>query len=86
MTCGVQGVDNVAVGDRVAIEPGVPCRKCPASKAGQYNLCPNMRFCATPPIHGNLQRSQQATLNLVCIMYFNVLKGYVNSRHILSRH
>ena len=55
----MQGVDNVAVGDRVAIEPGVPCRKCPASKAGQYNLCPNMRFCATPPIHGNLQRSQQ---------------------------
>ena len=52
-------MDNVAVGDRVAIEPGVPCRKCPASKAGQYNLCPNMRFCATPPIHGNLQRWQQ---------------------------
>ena len=60
--CCVQGVDNVAVGDRVAIEPGVPCRKCPASKAGQYNLCPNMRFCATPPIHGNLQRSQQTSL------------------------
>ena len=82
----MQGVDNVAVGDRVAIEPGVPCRKCPASKAGQYNLCPNMRFCATPPIHGNLQRSQQTTLNLAFIMYFNVLKGYINSHHILSRY
>ena len=65
----MQGVDNVAVGDRVAIEPGVPCRKCPASKAGQYNLCPNMRFCATPPIHGNLQRCQETRLNLAFIMY-----------------
>jgi len=49
-------VTNLKVGDRVAIEPGVPCGKCPYSKAGQYNLCINMKFCATPPVHGNLSR------------------------------
>ena len=42
--------------DRVAIEPGVPCRCCNYCKGGRYNLCPEMSFCATPPIDGNLCR------------------------------
>ncbi|XP_077296199.1 sorbitol dehydrogenase-like [Arctopsyche grandis] len=49
-------VKNLKVGDRVAIEPGVPCRFCDFCKNGQYNLCPDMAFCATPPYHGNLTR------------------------------
>ncbi|PSN35372.1 Sorbitol dehydrogenase [Blattella germanica] len=43
-------------GDRVAIEPGVPCRFCQFCKEGKYNLCADMVFCATPPVHGNLSR------------------------------
>lgn len=43
------GVKNVKVGDRVAIEPGIPCRRCKRCKAGKYNLCPDMRFAADPP-------------------------------------
>merc|ERR1719264_2425651 len=50
------GVTNVKEGDRVAIEPGVPCRACSYCKTGVYNLCPQMSFCATPPVHGNLCR------------------------------
>jgi len=46
------GVTNVKAGDRVAVEPGVPCRVCAACKTGRYNLCPDVRFLATPPIHG----------------------------------
>ena len=42
------------LGDRVAIEPGVPCRLCFFCKSGRYNLCPDMKFCATPPINGSL--------------------------------
>ncbi|CAB3244957.1 unnamed protein product [Arctia plantaginis] len=49
-------VTNLKVGDRVAIEPGVPCRYCEFCKTGRYHLCPDMKFCATPPIHGNLVR------------------------------
>mmetsp|Transcript_5992 Transcript_5992/g.18043 ORF Transcript_5992/g.18043 Transcript_5992/m.18043 type:complete len:362 (-) Transcript_5992:138-1223(-) len=49
-----EGVDNLEVGDRVAIEPGVPCRRCSRCKVGRYNLCPKMRFCATPPVDGSL--------------------------------
>lgn len=51
-----QNVKNVQVGDRVAIEPGIPCRLCEFCKTGRYNLCPEMKFCATPPVHGNLRR------------------------------
>ncbi|KAI5696166.1 hypothetical protein M8J76_005915 [Diaphorina citri] len=49
-------VKNLKPGDRVAIEPGVPCRCCAACKEGRYNLCPEMVFCATPPHHGNLSQ------------------------------
>jgi L-iditol 2-dehydrogenase len=47
-------VSNVAVGDRVAIEPGTPCRNCHECMAGRYHLCPNLVFLATPPYDGAL--------------------------------
>ncbi|XP_033751019.1 sorbitol dehydrogenase-like [Pecten maximus] len=51
-----EGVTSLKVGDRVAIEPGVPCRTCKYCKSGRYNLCNDCVFCATPPHHGNLSR------------------------------
>lgn len=48
------GVTRLRVGDRVALEPGIPCRRCSYCKTGHYNLCPEMRFMATPPIDGSL--------------------------------
>jgi L-iditol 2-dehydrogenase len=47
-------VGNVAVGDRVAIEPGTPCRNCRECMAGRYHLCPDLVFLATPPYDGAL--------------------------------
>lgn len=48
-------VTSVKVGDSVAIEPGTPCRRCQACKAGFYNLCVDMKFAAAPPdSHGLL--------------------------------
>ena len=49
-------ITGLAAGDRVAIEPGVPCRTCSQCKSGRYNLCPDVRFLATPPINGSLAR------------------------------
>ncbi|CAJ0606899.1 unnamed protein product [Cylicocyclus nassatus] len=49
-------VKGFKVGDRVALEPGVPCRFCHHCKTGRYNLCPDMHFFATPPVHGTLTR------------------------------
>jgi L-iditol 2-dehydrogenase len=39
-------------GDRVAVEPGITCGRCPACKEGRYNLCPDVQFLATPPVDG----------------------------------
>ena len=46
------GVDPQRLGQRVAMEPGVPCRQCRECKTGRYNLCPDVRFFATPPVDG----------------------------------
>jgi L-iditol 2-dehydrogenase len=46
------GVEGLRPGQRVSVEPGVPDLTCPQCLAGRYNLCPAMRFFATPPIDG----------------------------------
>lgn len=46
------GVGHERVGQRVTIEPGVPCRRCAWCKRGEYNLCPDISFFATPPVDG----------------------------------
>ncbi len=48
------GVDPARVGQRVSVEPGVPCRTCVQCLAGRYNLCPRIVFHATPPVDGSL--------------------------------
>jgi L-iditol 2-dehydrogenase len=45
-------VTSLQVGQRVSIEPGVPCRSCRQCLTGHYNLCPDVRFFATPPYDG----------------------------------
>jgi L-iditol 2-dehydrogenase len=45
-------VDCVAIGTRVAVEPGVPCGSCELCKSGRYNLCTDVEFYATPPVNG----------------------------------
>ncbi len=47
-------VSDLKVGDRVCIEPGVPCGKCAYCLSGRYNLCPDVVFLATPPYGGCL--------------------------------
>ncbi|XP_057307172.1 sorbitol dehydrogenase-like [Hydractinia symbiolongicarpus] len=51
-----EGVIHLKKGDRVAVEPGVPCRVCNFCKSGRYNLCSSIFFCATPPDDGSLSR------------------------------
>lgn len=49
-------VTTLKVGDRVAMEPGIPCRRCEPCRSGKYNLCVNMSFAATPPYDGTLAK------------------------------
>ena len=47
-------VKSLKVGDKVALEPGQTCGQCEYCKSGEYNLCPDVVFFATPPYHGCL--------------------------------
>lgn len=42
-------VKKIKVGDKVNIEPGVPCGKCRYCLSGHYNICPDVDFLATQP-------------------------------------
>jgi L-iditol 2-dehydrogenase len=44
------------LGQRVALEPGVPCGTCRECRTGHYNLCREVAFFATPPVDGALAR------------------------------
>eukprot|EP01117_Protostelium_nocturnum_P007526 TRINITY_DN2697_c0_g1_i1.p1 TRINITY_DN2697_c0_g1~~TRINITY_DN2697_c0_g1_i1.p1 ORF type:complete len:349 (-),score=63.15 TRINITY_DN2697_c0_g1_i1:124-1170(-) len=47
-------VTHLKPGDRVTLEPGVPCSRCNYCRTGKYNLCKDMQFMATPPVHGSI--------------------------------
>ncbi|QIO21982.1 NAD(P)-dependent alcohol dehydrogenase [Haloarcula sp. JP-L23] len=47
-----ENVTGLEAGDRVALEPGVPCRRCAHCKRGDYHLCEDVTFMATPPHDG----------------------------------
>jgi L-iditol 2-dehydrogenase len=44
------------LGQRVALEPGIPCGRCRECREGRYNLCTDVRFFATPPVDGAFAR------------------------------
>lgn len=43
---------DLDVGQLVAVEPAVSCGGCELCHQGHPNLCPNVRFCGTPPVDG----------------------------------
>ncbi|MBS6396723.1 MAG: NAD(P)-dependent alcohol dehydrogenase [Clostridiales bacterium] len=52
-----KAVKTLKVGDRVALEPGIPCGKCEFCRTGKYNLCADVRFMAAamPPTDGAIR-------------------------------
>jgi L-iditol 2-dehydrogenase len=49
-----EGIDSSRIGERVSIEPQRPDPDSDETRRGHYNLCPHMRFFATPPVDGAL--------------------------------
>jgi L-iditol 2-dehydrogenase len=47
-----ESVLGFELGQLVAVEPGISCGACEPCLNGHPNLCPNVRFCGTPPING----------------------------------
>jgi threonine dehydrogenase-like Zn-dependent dehydrogenase len=53
-----ENVKHLKPGDRVAIEPAIPCRTCTRCKEGMYNHCPvsNAQVRGSPTFDGMLRR------------------------------
>jgi L-iditol 2-dehydrogenase len=49
-----KNVESFKPGDKIAMEPGVPCGKCEHCRSGAYNLCLEVVFWAAPPVPGVL--------------------------------
>ncbi|KAF8249820.1 sorbitol dehydrogenase [Wilcoxina mikolae CBS 423.85] len=49
-------VTTLKPGDRVAVEPNIPCHTCKPCLTGRYNGCENVLFLSTPPVPGLLRR------------------------------
>ena len=47
-----EGVEGLQIGQLCAVEPAIPCGDCESCRNGHPNLCPQVRFCGTPPIDG----------------------------------
>ena len=52
------------MGDKVALEPGKTCGECEFCRRGEYNLCDDVIFFATPPIDGVFQEYVAHEANL----------------------
>jgi L-iditol 2-dehydrogenase len=48
------GATRHQVGDRVCLEPGVPCGRCRECRSGRYNLCGKLQFLGAPPVDGSM--------------------------------
>ena len=46
------GAEGLEMGQLVTVDPGISCGACELCQHGHPNLCPNVRFCGTPPIDG----------------------------------
>lgn len=65
-------VKHLKVGDRVCMEPGIPDYTSRQTLQGMYNLDPDVRFWATPPIDGCLRETIVHPANLTFKLPDNV--------------
>jgi len=49
------GVEGWKVGERVAVDPTVPCGQCEFCRQGLIHVCPSVNFSGTPPTDGGYQ-------------------------------
>ncbi|MDD5621880.1 MAG: NAD(P)-dependent alcohol dehydrogenase [Actinomycetota bacterium] len=67
-----KNVKNFKVGDRVSIEPGVPCYKCNFCLEGRYNLCKKVVFMDVPGCDGALRELIEYDPNFIYKVSDNV--------------
>ena len=89
-------VKSLAVGDRVALEPGISCQRCNLCRDGRYNICPEMKFFGSPPNNGSLANKviiiYPTYYNICCLLdqwkharfLFSAIRWYILQIYVLN--
>ncbi|KAH8602904.1 chaperonin 10-like protein [Bisporella sp. PMI_857] len=56
-------VTSLKVGDRVALEVGLPCKECGLCQEGRYNICKSLRFRSSAKSFPHFQGTLQERIN-----------------------
>jgi L-iditol 2-dehydrogenase len=56
-------VTNLKVGDKVALEVGIPCGECRLCQEGRYNICKTLRFRSSAKSFPHFQGTLQDRIN-----------------------
>ncbi|TVY20570.1 Sorbitol dehydrogenase [Lachnellula arida] len=56
-------VNGLKIGDRVALEVGLPCGKCELCNGGRYNICKEMKFRSSAKAYPHFQGTLQERIN-----------------------
>jgi L-iditol 2-dehydrogenase len=57
------GISKLKVGDKIALEVGLPCGICELCKQGRYNICPEMKFRSSAKAFPHAQGTLQERIN-----------------------
>lgn len=57
------GVTNLRIGDRIALEVGLPCQECERCQEGRYNICKSLRFRSSAKSFPHFQGTLQEKIN-----------------------
>ena len=56
-------VENFKIGNRVALEVGLPCAKCKRCLEGRYNICQELKFRSSAKAFPHFQGTLQERIN-----------------------
>jgi len=72
-------VNGFAIGDKVALEVGIPCGQCGICRKGRYNLCKKMKFRSSAKSVPHFQGTLQERINHPAIWCHKYL--FLNEKH-----